>query len=99
MAHYSGGDLYIIFAGVVVDTDFRSFNWDDSIDLVEFTAGADTDKSYGTTLRDCSGGLSYVVENGAAGTAIDGALYIGAQGTLEWGPEGTASGKPNTAAQ
>ena len=93
MAHYTGKDLYIEFAGVAFNTDYRSLNVDRQIDTVEVSAGADTDKSYLTTLRDATFSVTYVDENGS-GTAINGALYEGAYGTLTWGPEGTASGKP-----
>lgn len=94
MAHYTGKDLYIEFGGQAVgDSEYRSLSVDRQIDTVEVSAGADTDKSYLTTLRDASFSLTYVDEN-ASGTLVNQALYEGAYGTLVWGPQGTASGKP-----
>lgn len=93
MAHYTGKDLYIEFAGESFNTDYRSLSVDRQIDTVEVSAGADTDKSYLTTLRDATFSVTYVDEN-ASGTVVNATLYEGAYGTLTWGPEGTASGKP-----
>lgn len=93
MSHYTGKNFYSTFDGGVIGTDYRSVSVDRSVDTAEVTAGADTDKSYIPTLRDATGSIT-LVDNGVDSAAIYQALYEGAQGTLSWGPEGTATGKP-----
>jgi len=94
MAHFTGKDLYIEFVGTAINSDYRTLNTDNTIDKSESTAGADTEKGYIETIGDATISMDYVLENSAAGTAIDGILYRGNRGTLTWGPEGTAAGKP-----
>ena len=94
MAHFTGDAAYIEFAGIELNTDYRNFDGDRSIDKSETTAGADTDKSYLPTIRDGTFSMTFVQDNSASGTAVVGVLYEGSEGTLIWGPEGTATGKP-----
>ena len=94
MAHFAGDAAYIEFAGIELNTDYRNFDGDRSIDKSETTAGADTDKSYLPTIRDGTFKMTFVQDNSASGTAVVGTLYEGSEGTLIWGPEGTATGKP-----
>lgn len=94
MAHFTGKNLYIEFKGVEIYTDFRSITTEMSTDKSESSAGADNEKQYLTTLGDATISMDYVLENSAAGTAIDGVLYHKSLGTLTWGNEGTATGQP-----
>jgi hypothetical protein len=91
MAKYTGNALYLAFHGVALNTDFRSFSDTETIDTVDASAGADTVKTYLTTLKDGTASGEFVDQTG--GSAIWTALTPGTAGTLEWGPEGTASGK------
>lgn len=93
MAHYVGKDLYVSFGGTVINAAHRAFDVNRSVDTVDTTAGADTDKSYLATLKDGTMKLTLLDDN-TAGTASRRALTVGGTGVLMWGPQGTAVGKP-----
>lgn len=90
--HYSGIGAYYFWDGVEIN-DVRDFSPDRSIDTVEFTAGRDTDKSYGVTQKDVSGNFTYVT----LGTDDTVKFYEGLYGTLEWASFGTVAGQPRYA--
>lgn len=96
MAEYSGSALYLswIHPGgtVVFSSDYRSFNDDPEGDLIEVTAGSDAYKNFigGVSSGKCS--LTYLEQ--ASGTANYNSLAFGTFGTLIYGAEGTAAGKP-----
>lgn len=92
MPEYTGSGLYVAFAGTVFSTRFRSFDADETQALVAKDAGADGAMTYLNTLADGKGTLEVLAE--AAGTALWAAGVKGASGTLIWGDEGTAAGKP-----
>lgn len=94
MTEYTGKDLYYEFAGVQCSGDQRSFTMNRTSDTVETTAGADEHKSYIARLKDGTGSFDLLEQTGTGGTAIYAALVEGSRGTLVFGPEGTASGKP-----
>ena len=73
---------------------YRSIFDSPSVDLVDQTVYADTSKSYLVGKKD--GKFSWGGVFQAGGTAILAALAAGNGGTLTWGPEGTAVGKPKT---
>lgn len=91
MAGITGTALYLAFDGTVLDTDYRSFGPGEEIGTVDQSAGSDANRTYLTTLKDGSADSTIVVQS--ADTATWGALALGTEGTLEWGEEGTASGK------
>lgn len=93
MAHYTGKDLYVEFAGQAITGDQRTMTVNRSLDTVDTSAGADTDRSHVATLADADFSLT-ILDNGTAGSAIRQALKLNAAGTLTYGPEGTATGKP-----
>lgn len=88
-----GIDLYVSFAGQSIVADYREFTVERTIDTVDKTAGNETSKSYIPTLKDGTASLTYCYA-GSAGTAISNLFKVGTEGTLLWGPEGTATGKP-----
>lgn len=92
MAEYTGSASYIKFGSTVLSSDFRTFEPSEDIGLVEAQAGSDTNKTYLTTLKDGSTSVSLVDQTG--GSLLWAAVANGTSGTLEWGPEGTASTKP-----
>jgi len=92
MAEYTGKNLYVKFGSTVLSSRFKSYNESDEAGLVDKSAGADTRRTYLATLQD--GGASMELLQEAAGTVLWAAVAAGTTGTLEWGPEGTASGKP-----
>jgi hypothetical protein len=91
---YTGGSAYIIFGTTVLNTYYRTASPSEEIELVDKSAGADANKTYLTALKDGTMDVECVMESGTAGTALWGALVPGTSGTLEWGPEGTATNKP-----
>ena len=91
--HYTGKNLYITFGGTVVSGDQRTLSKNGSVDTVDTTAGADTDKSYALTLRDATFEIT-ILDNAGDGSTIRRALAEGNSGTLVYGPEGTVAGKP-----
>ena len=94
MAGVTGSALYLAFGAgtTVLDTDFRNMSPDESIGLVDQSAGADADKTFLTTLKEGSASATIVIQ--AADTTTWGALVPGSEGTLEWAEEGTAATKP-----
>lgn len=95
MAHFTGSALVVKFKGTALQADYRSFSVDESIGTVDFSSGSDTNRSYGTTLKDATASLELLSPvGGTAATAPRQLLAVGAYGTLEWNAEGTATGKP-----
>ena len=50
MAHYVGSQLYVSFGGTAMNAAHRTFDVGRTVDTVDTTSGADTDKSYLATL-------------------------------------------------
>lgn len=88
----TGKNAYIAFGGTVLSTDFRTLSFEDSIGTVDQSAGADTGITRLTLLRD--GSFSIEVKRTAGGTTNWETLIPGVEGTIEVGPEGTATNKP-----
>lgn len=104
MAEYSGKNLYIKFtyatskngtaAGTVtLSGNQRTMSVNRSLDTADVSAGADTHKSYIQTLEDTTISLT-MLDDGTAAATIRAAIAPGNWGTLEFGPEGTTTGKP-----
>jgi len=91
MAAITGKNMYLKFGGTTLNTDYRTFSNGRSIDKVDASAGADTFKTYLTTLKD--GTLAATIIAQAADTTTRGTLVPGTGGSLEYGLEGTTSGK------
>lgn len=89
---YTGSGLYLKFGSTTLEADYRSFTAPQSIGLEDASAGSDVGVSRLATLKDSSHSLT--MRAPAGGTAAWAALAEGTSGTLEWGPEGTASNKP-----
>lgn len=92
MPEFTGSTLHLSFAGVTLSGDFRNFDPSEEIGLVDASAGADTNRTYLTTLKDGKATLEMVAQTG--GTALWAAVAPGSSGTLIWAEEGTATGKP-----
>jgi len=91
-AGVTGTNYYLKFGATTLSTNYRSASISDNMGLVDQSAGSDTGTTYLTTLRD--GSMSATIKHKAGDTAVWAALAPGTSGTLEWGEEGTASGKP-----
>ena len=90
MAGITGKNLYLAFNGTVLDTDYRSFAPNEEIGIVDQSAGSDAARTYLTTLEDGTATATIVIQSDD--TTTWGAVDKGAEGTLEWGEEGTTAG-------
>jgi hypothetical protein len=88
----TGKNAYIAFGGTALNTNFRTFDSDNTMATVDQSAGADVGITRLPTLEDST--FSLELKRPAGGTVNWITLQVGAQGTLEYGPEGTATGKP-----
>lgn len=88
----TGKNAYITFGGTVLHTDYRALTFEDTIGTVDQSAGADAGITRLTLLRD--GSFSLTVKRPVGGTTNWESLTPGVEGTLEIGPEGTATNKP-----
>lgn len=96
MAKISGKNLYVEFGGTDISGNQRSFSITESQEQADATAGADAYRNYVNTMKTIEASVEILVEDFAStgGSALLAALDVGTQGTLIWGPEGTATGKP-----
>ena len=92
MAKYTGKNLYLKFVSTVLSAEFRTFETTENIGTVDQSAGDDAERTYLTTRKDGTGTVELLDQS--LGTALWAAVVPGTEGTLEWAPEGTASGKP-----
>jgi len=93
MAAYTGRNLYLLWKGNSIASNYRSFEPAEEIKVESASAGADIPETYLTTLTDGKASLTMRSIAGTAGTALWITHFaLGNEGTLEWGPEGTATG-------
>lgn len=95
LTRQSGAQTYIAFQDV--DLSPRCIRFDPGLreDYTELTAGNDALRWYAPTVRGAAPKLRGQYDAiSATGTAICAALTEGGEGTLIWGPAGTASGQP-----
>lgn len=72
--------------------DFRSFNYTESSNFIEETAGAATSQEWILSFRAGNASWGGVMQAGSL-PLYGSALSAGNDGTLRWAPEGTAAGK------
>lgn len=89
---YVGDGAYIAFGGTALNTNYRKLTPNNKIGLVDQSAGADVGMSRLTTLSDSD--FTLEIKRPVGGTANWVGLVPGSSGTFEFGPEGTATGKP-----
>lgn len=92
MAGMTGTAGWIKFGSTVLSTDYRAFNPTETGDVVDASAGADTERTYLTTLKDGTATASLVMQTGA-GTLVWAAVAPLTDDTLWWAEEGSAAGK------
>ena len=90
MAGYTGTALFLDFGGTVLDTDFRAFNPAETGGVVDQSGGADTSRTYLTTLKDGTATATIVVQAGDTNTWT--AVIPLTSGTLMWAEEGSGAG-------
>lgn len=95
-AEYVGSAMvaqWITSAGTVtLNTDYRSFSYNPSIEVIDATAGADTGRRRIKSFSDGQVTCSHLLQSGTAGTAVLYSLVVGTSGTIVYAPAGTASG-------
>lgn len=94
MSDMTGSALYVSFKGTSITPDFREWNDGGEMGVVDASAGADTARTYLTTLLDGKATFSGLYQGGTAATDVYNLMAEGARGTLIIGPEGTATNKP-----
>ena len=91
MASFLGTNAYINFNSQTLSTVYRKAKSDESIALVDKTAGADTHMSHLAALRETKFTVDFVLD----GVTVWDALVPGtSSAALIWGPEGSGTGKP-----
>lgn len=80
----------------VMTADYRTFNYQPSIEFLDETAGADTAVQRIPYMKDGQATYTALLQSGtgAGGWSMGSAVVEGQLGTLLWSPEGTAAGKP-----
>jgi len=90
MAGLTGKNLFLKFGDTTLETDFRAFGQTETGGVVDVSAGADTERTYLTTLKDGTATATILVQ--AADTNTWDALVPLTAGTLMWGEEGSQTG-------
>ena len=95
MTRYTGPQLYVSFKGIAITaTPWRQFNPGFEEEVADSSGGGDALRVYIKTIDKLEPSLTYVFDDNAAGTAAEAVLKVGNEGTLLWGPYGTATGRP-----
>lgn len=95
MARYVGNDWYGSFKGIsLAAIPFRTFDDGLEEEMADASGGSDAIRNYVKTLDKIEPAFEWVPDTGTAGTAADAVLKAGQEGTLLWGPYGTATGMP-----
>lgn len=89
MASFLGTNAYINFNSQSIGSVHRKAKSDESIALVDKTAGADTHMSHLAALRETKFTIDFLID----GVTIWNALTPGTSAAIEWGPEGNTTGK------
>lgn len=94
----AGQYIALVHSGgtAVLSGDSRTFSITREQELADVSAGADGARSSKATLKNFSMSLEALF-TGTAGTASIGSADIGKEGTLLYGPKGTAAGQPKGA--
>lgn len=96
----TGKDLYVGFIGsggtANLSGDQRAFEVTAEQETADVTAGADGARAVKPTVQNFGASLE-VLFTGTAGSAAMAIATLGAEGTLTYGPQGSASGKPKGA--
>lgn len=91
MAKYTGKDLIVQFGGNDISARRRTLDTNEAIELPDASVGGEAFQDHLT--GQTSFGATYTCLDATDGSVIWGYLDPGTEGTLEWAPEGTASGK------
>ena len=96
----TGAGLYLewVYNGgtVSITGDLRTFSYGAEQEVADITAGADGARSSKATVKNFSA-ESEILFTGTAGSAVFAVMPLGAEGTVRFYPQGTATGKPKGA--
>lgn len=96
MAKYAGKNLYVSFGGTSIEGTFRTFEVTKAQNEADATAADDEYQSFVATNKMIEATMEVLVhtftDGGSAQLLAIG--NVGAEGTLLWGPEGSATGMP-----
>lgn len=91
MPAMTGTSLWIKFGSTVLSGDYQSFGDTETGGIVDASAGADTSRTYLTTLKDGTATATLSMQTGA-GTLIWNAVAPLTDDTLWWADEGSSTG-------
>lgn len=91
---FTGKNLYVKFGSQVLSAHGRAFEVTHEQEQADGTAGADDYRVFLNTVKNIGATMDIVMSSGATGSAVIASVQPGTEGTLEFAPEGTASGKP-----
>jgi hypothetical protein len=99
MNEFAGSAMYLawVWSGgtVQLETKFRNFSWKPTLEWIDASGGSD---AFEVMLPGIGRGsdipYTRVMPEGTAGTALLGAVATRNEGTLIYGPAGTATGNP-----
>ncbi len=93
---YLGQGAYVIFGSQVLTGRYTSINLEESADMVDKSAGADTHKSFLDALHQGTFTMGFNLESDS--TVEWASVALGTEGTFDYAPEGTGSGEPKYSA-
>jgi len=96
MSKYTGKDLHLKWNSTELQGEFKTLTVSEETDFADVTAGNDEARDYLATIKD--GKAEAEIFDQAGNTLLWNAIEPGTSGTLEWGPEGNATGKPKYSA-
>lgn len=89
---YTGASAVIMFAGTQIQNDYTEISLEYTLRTEERTAGNEADASYNATIKEGKASFKRY-DTGENDAGLEALLRIGATGTLEIRPKGTATGR------
>jgi len=95
MAELTGKLFYLKFGTQELNTWYRAFGETETGGVIDASAGADTARTYLTTLTDGSATATLVMQTGTVGTVMWKTVVTGTNATLLWGESSGSAGSPS----
>lgn len=89
---YLGQGAYVLFGSQVLSGRYTTLNMEESVDLVDKSAGADVHKSFLAALEQGTWTMGFNLESDS--TEEWASTGMTTEGTFEYAPEGTGAGEP-----
>lgn len=90
----TGKNIYVEFGGESFGDVRRTLEINEEQEMVDATAGADEYRVMLPTVKTIGATMELLYREKASATAVYGLVTPGQEGTLLWGPEGSATGAP-----